>query len=437
MIVAVRTRGGIAAPDLFFPPGGHYRRTLPRTGDPMRGRPGVHWNGPRFMQRVALALLLVSTAAVAQTQEPAGRPVPRGALEGCQALDTAEDQLACYRTVMQGGASPARPDGGTDASAADMPDPLPRGALSGCRDLDVPEDRLQCYDTVLGRTPSEVSTTPPQETESGAGQSAASTGGKASPPSPIAQRWQLVAQSDRGPFVLTPYRPTYALPLSYNASPDGASDSKVDKTEVKFQLSFKTKIWPNLLTSRGDLWFGYTQTSYWQAYSTSSPFRETNYEPELIYAYKTNYGLLGMRGRVLTLSIDHQSNGRGDPDSRSWNRVIGGALLDRGNLALSVKGWWRIPESPSQDDNPDITHYMGHGQIRGFYHFDEQTLSLMVRSNFAPGDLKGAVQADYSVPLGGAVKGYLQLFHGYGDGLIDYNHVSNRVSLGIMLTDWY
>jgi phospholipase A1 len=310
-----------------------------------------------------------------------------------------------------------------------------RGALAGCAELESEAARLECYDTVLGVTPSERTAPPVADAEPGQP--------PVPPPSAMARRWQYTAQTERGPFVITPYRPTYVLPVSYNARPNEqpyqgttSPNRDLDRTEIKFQFSFKTKVWPELLSRRGDLWFAYTQTSYWQAYSKSSPFRETNYEPEFIYSYRTSFRLLGLQGRLLTLGLNHQSNGLADPLSRSWNRIVAGALFDQGDWALQVRGWWRIPESESDDDNPGIVDTVGRGEIWGFWQHEDHTLGIMLRSNFDPTDPKGALRVDYSIPLGGPVKAYLQGFYGYGDGLIDYDHISARISIGLMLIDW-
>lgn len=54
---------------------------------------------------------------------------------------------------------------------------------------------------------------------------------------------------------------------------------------------------------------------------------------------------------------------------------------------------------------------------------------------FAPAG-KGAIEFDWSFPVHGKICGYLQLFSGYGNSLIEYNKYSNSIGLGVSLTDW-
>lgn len=343
---------------------------------------------------------------------------------------------------------------GAAAEAPVVPPPM-----ASCSVLTEDAARLKCYDTVAGRTPTQkvdsaapVAAEPAQEGRGENGAMAAAWEAATpvpaeEPPSPLAERWQLVAQTDRGPFVITPYRPTYILPLSYvgrrNTEPFQATfgaDEPYDSIEAKFQLSFMTKLWPELLDPRGDLWFAYTQQSFWQAYNgdASAPFRETNYEPELIYSWKTNVKAFGLNSRLLNVSLDHQSNGRDDPVSRSWNRVVASALFDQGDdFALGLKGWWRLPEDAEDDDNPDIEDYVGRAELWTFWTAGRNHYAVMLRNNLDFGDPRGALQLDWSIPLGHSpVRGYVQYFYGYGDGLIDYDFIANRLSLGFLLTDW-
>ena len=331
------------------------------------------------------------------------------------------------------------------ATAAEAP------TMQGCALLKDDQARLRCFDTVSGRLPTEVTPVPegPRGAGGGALESAIDrvTEPVREPPSLLTRQWQLIAQTDRGPFVITPYRPTYLLALSYNFQPNEAPfDTQIgepgamDPAEVKFQISFKTKIWPDPFSRKNDLWFGYTQVAYWQAYNwdVSAPFRETNHEPEFIFSRRVDRRLGGLNIRVLTASFNHQSNGRSEPLSRSWNRLIGGVLLDRGtDFALSMRAWWRIPESDDEDDNPDIEDYVGRGELWLHYRRAEQTYSVMVRNNLRLDDNRSAVQVDWTRPIGSSpFQGYVQYFWGYGDGLIDYDHISHRLSIGVMLYGW-
>ena len=336
--------------------------------------------------------------------------------------------------------SPALAQGNDAAATREMASE----ALRGCMALRDPQERLICYDTTLGRTPTELTDDELQAQQREAQTPGAEAGPPPSPPSALARRWQLVAQTDRGPFVITPHRPTYLLPLSYSPDPNETvyaqtGPERLDRLELTYQISFKTKLWPDLMTRRGDLWLAYTQKSFWQAYNgaESSPFRETNYEPELIYAYKTGFDVAGLQARVLTLGLSHMSNGRSDPLSRSWNRLTLGALFDHGAFALNARGWWRIPESAEEDDNPGISEFYGRGELRGHYRAGSHSYSVTLRSTFGiDAPLRGSVEIGYSVPLWGGVKGYAQVFHGYGDGLINYDFRPSRFSLGVMLVDW-
>ena len=243
-------------------------------------------------------------------------------------------------------------------------------------------------------------------------------------------------------FVLTPHRPNYLLPLSYNWSlnkaPYGTEGDKLQPAEIKFQISFKSDIANNLFEDNGDLYVAYTQVSQWQAYNSdnSSPFRETNYEPEAFLAFATNVPVLGLRNRILSFGIVHQSNGRAEPLSRSWNRIYTEFMLDRGRFAMSLKPWYRFREPAETDNNPDINRYMGPGELRMFYEWKKYVMALMVRNNFRLHDQKGAEQVEFSFPIARKVKGYIQYFYGYGDTLIDYNARTNCLGIGVLLTDW-
>jgi phospholipase A1 len=234
------------------------------------------------------------------------------------------------------------------------------------------------------------------------------------------------------------------LPVTYLHNADfspyyvnDAEHGELRQEEVKFQLSLKASLWPNAFGSRVSAWFAFTLQSYWQLYASdvSAPFRETNYEPELFVEAPISGNLWGWQLRKVVFGINHQSNGRSEPLSRSWNRISGALLLDRDNAAISLRTWWRIPEDDAEDDNPDIEDYLGRAEIGVAYRSGQQTIAVLLKNNLRSAN-KSGVQIDWSFPLLTHLRGYAQLYSGYGENLIDGPNHQTRIGLGVMLTDW-
>ncbi|MFY0991976.1 phospholipase A [Halomonas sp. C05BenzN] len=253
----------------------------------------------------------------------------------------------------------------------------------------------------------------------------------------VEERRQLERESARNPYAITTHRRNYLLPLSYNDNPDGAGlggdSSTTDRTEVKFQFSSKVNLVEGLFDGNGDLYFAYTQRSWWQAYNSdvSSPFRETNFEPEVFLDFDNRWSLLGWTNINNRLAFNHQSNGRSSDQSRSWNRVILESTFVNGDWAFSLAPHWRVPESDGDDDNPDIERFVGYGDVTLARRFGGQELSLLWRGNPGAGNM--GTQLDYSWPLFGNVRGHVQYYYGFGESLIDYDHRTHRLSLGFSL----
>jgi phospholipase A1 len=291
--------------------------------------------------------------------------------------------------------------------------------------------------------------TAPNESPVVVTENAAATAAQA--PGVVEKRLALERYSHDNPFVLTPHRPNYLLPISYNASPNQALFRQFDAgelqhTEVQFQLSLKVLVAENLLGDNGHLSFAYTEHDFWQAYNRkiSAAFRESDHEPELLFTLENDWSLFGTRNSANQFILNHQSNGRGNNLSRSWNRVMLNSIWEKDNLVISLMPWYRIPESKKSDpedtrgdDNPDIEKYLGNFELRGIYQVEHgQTVSLMLRNNLRSENY-GAFEFAYSFPIGGTkLKGYLKYFDGYGESLIDYNHRSQTFGLGFLISDW-
>lgn len=250
------------------------------------------------------------------------------------------------------------------------------------------------------------------------------------------------------PFSLIPHHSNYLMPMTYV---DGIADVLVrdgdaapsDNIEAKFQLSLKTPLWSKIYNDNGYLFFAFTQQAFWQAYNSavSSPFRETNYEPELLLMFPHYANVEEAASRIISVSISHQSNGRAGELSRSWNRLKLSWVTSVGNVFINFEPYYRFKEQRKTDlldadgdDNPDITKYMGWFELSAAYKQEDATWRMMVRNNLRS-DNKGAVRLSYSRPFNKHIRLYAELFNGYGESLIDYNRSVTRFGIGFELND--
>lgn len=233
-----------------------------------------------------------------------------------------------------------------------------------------------------------------------------------------------------GDFSLYPYKKNYLLPATYdfNQSEDRSS------FETDFQISIEKPLAYNIFGLNESISAAYTQRSFWQTAEHSSPFRETNYEPEVFiqFPYKSTSTLKGYK-----IALNHVSNGKNDELSRSWNRVYFESYFQLANLFIIPKIWYRIPENSNDDDNPDIEDYYGNGDLTFLYAYKKHTFELALRNNLEFNDAnKGSAELNWTFPLPEFLYtqntyGLFQIFSGYGNSLIDYDREVHKVGLGI------
>lgn len=274
----------------------------------------------------------------------------------------------------------------------------------------------------------------------------------------LERNWRLTSEGDWDISDFETYRANYLL-ATYNSNVNNTPTSpsrpntanrNLDNKDLKFQLSLKSEMLNNIPLIRdlpyvtsSRLWGAYTQQSYWQIFDAegSRPLRENNYEPELILSLGIDNEVDGVKKdyipRMLNLGLSHQSNGRSNPLSRSWNRLyLEGGFELTNRISLLVRPWWRIPENKSDDDNPDIEKYMGYGDmtVRWETESRDTAVSLLLRNNLRS-ENKGFAQIDlqqrvFNNPY---LKLHLLASSGYGETLLDYNRSQNVLGFGISL----
>ena len=269
------------------------------------------------------------------------------------------------------------------------------------------------------------------------------------PLSAARERVLMERRTEWNPFVMTPHRLNYILPYTYTSRlandtyGDYFEGEELKREEAKMQLSLKVPLnHRDLLFENDALYFAFTMKALWQVYNhkISAPFRETNYRPELYYMV-TLPDYWDDADSALAIGFEHESNGRSQLLSRSWNRFFINYYYAKDNYLISFRPWYRIPEKEKEqpgsakgDDNPDIHQYMGYFELSGTWERHDYEFSLMLRNNLNSPN-RGAVRLDASFPWWGRVRGLIQYFNGYGETLIDYDQSIERIGIGILFTE--
>ena len=205
----------------------------------------------------------------------------------------------------------------------------------------------------------------------------------------------------------------------------------VDSADVKFQVSVALRMWT--IRDKAEILFTYSQHSVWDIYRPSCPFRETAYNPGI-------WALWRLRSDMdLLFGIEHESNGLGTSDSRSYNYATVAWLYTPApycRLGVCLWGGYYDVENIER-----YHHFRGIGHAWATFHTLNERLqcTVLVNPTLAFDGCNLHVEASWrlSKKKGVTPSLYAQYSYGYGDTMIDYNRRHSAVRIGIALkNDW-
>ena len=225
----------------------------------------------------------------------------------------------------------------------------------------------------------------------------------------------------------------YFLPLSYryDGNYGDVNGHETKKVESEFQVSLKYDFAANFFNLREIYSVAYTQKSFWQSYSESAFFRESNYNPEFFVTFPTSEIGDGRLLKGIRVGVAHESNGRGSENERSWNYLNASLFFQYDILLAELKLWTRLPDV--KDYNPELIDTMGHGHLKIIIPYKKHILDLKIRDNF---DSRGSTEFNYTYPMSNKddLFFYMKFFNGYGESLIDYDNHVKKVGIGFSIS---
>lgn len=232
------------------------------------------------------------------------------------------------------------------------------------------------------------------------------------------------------------WRGSYVMYM-YNFSP--MDNPLYRRDEMKFQLSFRVPLVRDIFRSGGVLYFAFTDTFFFQVFNdaASSPVRDNDFQPEILYTYPMNVEFWGGALSELTTGYRHISNGEIDTTqgnaidkSRGSDRWIFKAIWQSKHFGIDWESFFPIRYYP---ENPDIYRYLGGADLKFYLRYGRHLADITLNGLLSKKNLKGhgGIRLSYTYKLNAFVGLYAQYFVGFGDYLWEYNRFGHRFGVGL------
>lgn len=203
-------------------------------------------------------------------------------------------------------------------------------------------------------------------------------------------------------------------------------------TNVKFQISVAQRLTKSVLPFGSYLFLFYTQKCFWNVLENSFPMTDLNFNPGLGFT-KPLFVKKRFIGKV-SLIFEHESNGKAEKDSRSWNRVsLSTNILIDPTTMVYAKMW--IPWVDGEN-NRDLLDYYGLYQIGiSYMPLSKRFQSAIFVTKRRGWNLNYNTVLEFSYKLFNNENQYLfvQYYNGYGEGLLDYNKFRSQLRVGFVI----
>ncbi len=201
---------------------------------------------------------------------------------------------------------------------------------------------------------------------------------------------------------------------------------------VKFQLSISQRLTNATLPWGTYLYLFFSQKVFWEIFQNSMPMSDLNFNPGIGWA-KPFFVKERYIGKA-TLILEHESNGKDGPASRSWNKVsIAGNAYVTDWLQVHAKYWIPIIDG---ENNKDILKYCGIFQMGFQLNSNDRRFTLGATFWKRQGwnfNWNTDIQAGMRIHKDSNQYLYIGFYNGYGEGLLAYKQFHNQLRIGLLI----